>query len=317
MNFNCGLSDVHNLIAFQLKIEVPLNKSKWCTYRSFKNFDVDNFNEDLISSLTKMIFSDSCNVNNMYETFTGKILSVANKHAPLKKKKCITNSVPSMNKSLKQEIYRNRMLYSQYQKHRTLKNWEKFRLQRNLVNKLKRKSVNQYFVERCVGGCKSKDFWPTVKPFLTNKGSHVQKDTILHENGKPINDQQEVCNIFNNFFVNEAKDIGQNSFLVNSDHPSVIKIEENLSGSGTLNFQPVNKEFISKQIDKLSMKKATGHDGISAKILRLAKPAVVEPVTKMISVSTKTSEILMTVRKLWSLPFTRRIVLWIRKTIAL
>ena len=88
-----------------------------------------------------------------------------------------------------------------------------------------------------------------------------------------------------------AKDIGQNSIPVNSDHPSVIKIEENLSGSCTLNFQPVNKEFISKQIDKLSMKKATGHDGISAKILRLAEPAVIESVAKMINVSIKTSEI--------------------------
>ena len=35
----------------------------------------------------------------------------------------------------------------------------------NLVTKLKRRSVNQYFIERCVGGCKAKDFWPTVKPF--------------------------------------------------------------------------------------------------------------------------------------------------------
>ena len=112
-----------------------------------------------------------------------------------------------------------------------------------------------------------------------------------------------------------AKDIGQNSIPVNSDHPSVIKIKENLSGSCTLNFQPVN-EFISKQIHKLSMKKATGRNGFSAKILRLAKSAVVEPVTKMINVS-KLQRFLMTVRKLWSVPITRRIVLWIRKTIAL
>ena len=53
----------------------------------------------------------------------------------------------------------------------------------------------------CVGGCKSKDFWPTVKPFLTYKSSHVQKDTILHENGKLVNDQQEVYNIFNNIYL--------------------------------------------------------------------------------------------------------------------
>ena len=97
MNFNCGLSDVHNLIAFQLKIDVPLvplNKSKWCTYRSFKNFDVGSFNEDSVSSLSEMKFSDSCNVNEMYETFTDKILSITNTHAPLKKKKMYSQTSP-------------------------------------------------------------------------------------------------------------------------------------------------------------------------------------------------------------------------------
>ena len=61
--------------------------------------------------------------------------------------------------------------------------------------------MNQYFIESCVRGCKAKDVWPTVKPFLTNKGSFVQKDTILHENDKLINDQQDACNIFNIFFL--------------------------------------------------------------------------------------------------------------------
>ena len=53
----------------------------------------------------------------------------------------------------------------------------------------------QWLIERCVGGCKAKDFWPTVKPFLTNKGSFIQKDTILLENDKLNNDQQDVCSI--------------------------------------------------------------------------------------------------------------------------
>jgi hypothetical protein len=34
-------------------------------------------------------------------------------------------------------------------------NWKNYTTQRNYVTKLKRKSLNQYFVERCVGGPKS------------------------------------------------------------------------------------------------------------------------------------------------------------------
>jgi hypothetical protein len=50
---------------------------------------------------------------------------------------------------------------------RSSKSWEQYRKQRNIVTKIKRKSIRNYFLERCVGGPKNKDFWPTIKPFLT------------------------------------------------------------------------------------------------------------------------------------------------------
>ena len=58
------------------------------------------------------------------------------------------------------------MPFNKFQNYRSACSWEKFRQQRNLVTKLKRKSVYQYFIERCVVGCKAKDFWPTVKHFF-------------------------------------------------------------------------------------------------------------------------------------------------------
>ena len=43
------------------------------------------------------------------------------------------------------------------------------------------------------------------------------------------------------------------------------------------------KSFISKQINKLSSKKATGHDGISVKSLKFAKPVVLQLITFLIN----------------------------------
>jgi hypothetical protein len=40
-------------------------------------------------------------------------------------------------------------------------NWEIYRKQKNLVNKIKKQSIRNYFIERCAGGPKSKHFWPT------------------------------------------------------------------------------------------------------------------------------------------------------------
>jgi hypothetical protein len=53
-------------------------------------------------------------------------------------------------------------------------------------------------------------------------------------------------------------------------------IKENKLITDDLNFKPVSSNFVSKQINKLNIKKATGYDGISPKILKLSMPCIVE-----------------------------------------
>ena len=93
-----------------------------------------------------------------------------------------------------------------------------------------------------------KTFGQQLNIFLTNKGSFIQKDTILHENDKLINDQQEVCNNFNDFFVSVAKNIGENYIPINEEYPSLMKIKEHLTVQSDLQFKPVDEEFVNKQI---------------------------------------------------------------------
>ena len=177
------------------------------------------------------------------------------------------------------------MLHNKYQKCRSTQNWELYRSQRNLVNKIKRKSINKYFIERCAGGPKSKDFWPTIKPFLTNKGCNSQKDTVLYNNNILVNDQNEVCEIFNNFFVNVAKDIGKSDVPADEKHPSVCAIKDNMNIHEELTFKPVTTNFVQKQINSISVKKATGVNNISSKLLRIAQPVVTQPLTTLINMS--------------------------------
>jgi hypothetical protein len=47
------------------------------------------------------------------------------------------------------------------------------------------------------------------------------------ENDVLITKQDEVCEIFNNFFVNVAKNIGNNQINVDGDHPSILEITNN------------------------------------------------------------------------------------------
>ena len=61
---------------------------------------------------------------------------------------------------------------------------------------------------------------------MTNNGNVNHKDTVLSENDVLITKQDEVCEMFNNFFVNVAKNIGNNQINVDRDHPSILEIKK-------------------------------------------------------------------------------------------
>ena len=128
---------------------------------------------------------------------------------------------------------------------------------------LRKQSIKLYFFERCSGGPKSKDFWPTIKPFLSSKTSKNSSDIILMENNSLVSDQAEVCNILNDFFINIAKEIGinnQTSDAATTTHPSIQAIKGNspIEGFENFNFKPVSESQVLKIINSLSSKKATG-----------------------------------------------------------
>ena len=73
---------------------------------------------------------------------------------------------------MRRAIYKKHMLFNKYKKKcKTSLNWVNFRKQRNLIIIIKKQSMRVNFYERCAGGPKSKNFWPTINPFLSKKGS--------------------------------------------------------------------------------------------------------------------------------------------------
>ena len=83
------------------------------------------------------------------KTLTTFFLEMADKHAPFKERK-----VPYMNKTLRSAVYKKRMYYNKFQNVNSRKNWEAYRKHRNNVTKLKKQSINNYFIKRCTEGPK-------------------------------------------------------------------------------------------------------------------------------------------------------------------
>ena len=74
-SFETGISDNHHLIYSMLKTTFEKEETKKVTYRSYKQFQVENFEKDLISSLR--------NCNGEYENYEQNFIKVLNTHVPI------------------------------------------------------------------------------------------------------------------------------------------------------------------------------------------------------------------------------------------
>ena len=112
---------------------------------------------------------------------------------------------------------------------------------------------DEYFSEQCEGGPKNQSFWPTIKPFLTNKNLG-NGNIMLCDNDEIVTDSISVANIFNKYFMEIADSIGFNDPIPSDfhsdhtlkamiakyhDHPSIKAIKNQWLNGMTFNFSYV------------------------------------------------------------------------------
>ena len=98
-----------------------------------------------------------------------------------------------------------------------------------------------------------------------------------------MTNEKEVADIFYDFFVNVAKDIGQNYTFDRGNHPSINKILDQNFGNDVFNFRPTDQKTVSKIIRKFNVKKASGFDEISIKLLKLGQQSLVPLLTNLVN----------------------------------
>ncbi len=108
-----------------------------------------------------------------------------------------------MNSKLRKEIIKKSMFQHRFKKKRDCVNKELLCAQRSLVTSLTRKSVSKYFKERCnKNSIQKQRLWKTMASFMKYSSDTVIQNIILIEDGNFIRDTEEVCDIFNQYFLN-------------------------------------------------------------------------------------------------------------------
>ena len=272
LNVNIDVSDFHNLVCVATRMHATRSQCRTITYRSYRRMNDSAFSADLSCAPfhVSAIFDD---VDDQVGFYNSLLSDVIDKHAPLKQKKLKCAQLPYMNGSLRKAINVKAMLKRKYNRCRSRANWERYRRQRNLVTSLKRRSLNTYFQERCDDvRSDSRSFWNAVCPFFSNKKVR-HSEISLNVGDEVITDQTDVCNIFNDFFVNVASDnvkceTVNDAIAMFQSHPSVLSIAGSRNSDLNFDFHPVDKTQVAKKLKSLKANKATGHDQIPAALLK-------------------------------------------------
>ena len=96
-----GLSDYHKIISTFFKLRFSKTRPKVIKYRNHKNFDKNNFLNDL-NNINITLKKE--NRNQCYDSLRTSFLELVNRHASLEKKTIRGNHAPFVNKALRKAI---------------------------------------------------------------------------------------------------------------------------------------------------------------------------------------------------------------------
>ena len=290
LNTCVGISDFHNLVCAATKMFAPKDYKRKIIYRSYKKFDNDTF----VSDLSYVPF-DICNifdnVDDVMWAYNLLLNDIVNLHAPVKSRILRKPQIPYMNGELRKAINVKAMLRRKFNRCKCIHTWSLYKKQRNHVTSLKRKSLTQYFNVRCNSNVNTKQFWNTVKPFFSNKNCSSNDVTLIEEN-KLVTNVNDVCNIFNDYFVNIAEDHSESSNILGKsidcifdyykDHSSLSRIRS-LSNRNDFIFCEVTIENVMNKIKKLKVNKSCGYDVMPASILKAGSKVLCSSFTNIIN----------------------------------
>ena len=122
-------------------------------------------------------------------------------------------------------------LETKYLKYRTKTNLTSYKKQRNFCSKLYKKERKKYYNNLNIKNItENKEFWRTVKPFLSEKTKTSQKIFITKDE-RIMSDDQDIAEHFSKFFKNAVNSLGieNNQITVEGENPvdTTIKTFEN------------------------------------------------------------------------------------------
>lgn len=268
---------------------------KLCTgsisFRSYKNYDEKKFNDDLAGARWDLVYKEN-DVNNAYTTFHDIFKEICDKHAPIitqRPKRKNNAQKPWITAGILKSIRKKQKLYSQYKKSGfNSQMGNRYKKYRNILTVDLKNAKRKYYsnILRENEGNSTKT-WQTINELLHGKNISVQNTAIerlaIHKNGedKVVTDDHEVASEFNDFFVGIGPSLANKIPQLGIDCTTYLGPKNDK----TFTWEPVTETEVKNHTLALDIKKASGYDCLSTRLIRDASNFISTPLCHIFNMS--------------------------------
>ena len=264
-----GISD-HNLICVARKVHLSSSRPPRFSRKPRSDSSALDFIEDLYH-VPWSVISSFTDVNDQWDTWKSLFLDVVNRHFPLSSsRRRKHSSLPWMTKQIIVDI-RQRNFYrkASISRKRPLEERrffnEKYKKQRNVIKYRLRAAKENFFIEKLtLLSHNPARFWSTINCITGRR--------------KVVSDQLpsagELCDQFASVVGMSQSSERRPRGLLEEDSLETHSQADDVNSSILFNFPLVSSDEVSDLLRRIDVNKASGHDGIDGKFLKMGASAI-------------------------------------------
>ena len=274
----------HKIIKFKKRAKTQVKRPN-TKRRSYKNFIIEDFLQEILESNINKQTTKSADINKSAETLNNEFNKILNNHAPIKEIKPKKNHCPALQQNTKQDIKCRNSLRTMMNKYGNEEVKEQHKALVKYV-KEKVKKDKQMYNENRVNNTDPKFAWRAAKNILVIQQDKTPME-ILDDEGKLESNPKKIADVLNDYFLEKTKLIREQMPISQEDPIKRVEemFKERTENLKTFKLKPISRSKLREILKKVKGGKAAGHHNIDGFSLKCAAPLIEESLLHLINCS--------------------------------
>ncbi|CAB4028024.1 Hypothetical predicted protein, partial [Paramuricea clavata] len=260
---------------------LPTGSENASTSENFKNYNSHQFKEEL--SYYTNLDPTSNDPNVLWNEFKNNFLTIAEKHAPVRQRRVKSEHKPWLTKEIKRLMHHRDYLKRQSVRLTSSNYNEAYKRCKNKLNKLIKKTKEEYFKTKLFNANNSKESWQAINELL-NKKPKTTHVTQLNVDDQVITGDTNIADCFNRYFSSIGCKLSKNVQNINVDPMTFVTPTES-----SFHFSCISVQETFDALNQLNSRKSPGLDGISVKLLKDTSDVIAQPLANIFNLSLQTA----------------------------